>query len=245
LSAGRERRAFASKAEARRHAWDRLAASGEARFPLPPHGRIPNFAGADDAASRLFEHEPWKSARAIKVNPDSPQLPVRELALRRGIRVYVPTPKLAGGFRLLDPDSIPADKRREAAALSTMQRWSREVALHDLPQLDAIVTGCAAATIGGKRSGKGAGYSDLEFAILRELGHAAVPVATTVHDAQIVADFPTTATDLPLSLIATPTRVYHVVSPPAAPDGIRWELLDDGALDSMPVLAELKRLVKP
>ena len=244
MNAHRER-AFASKAEARRHAWDRLAASGHARFPLPPHGRIPNFAGSEEAAARLFEHEPWQSARAIKVNPDSPQLPVREAALRRGIRVYVPTPKLAGGFRLLDPSRIPAGKVPEAAALSTMAKWSQEVALTDLPQLDAIVTGCAAATIGGKRSGKGAGYSDLEFAILRELGHRAVPVATTVHDLQIVSDFPTTATDLPLSLIATPTRVYHVVAPPAAPDGVRWELLDDAALTTMPVLGELRRLVRP
>jgi hypothetical protein len=42
-----------------------------ARFPFPPHGRIPNFAGAEVAAARLLDIEPWKSATAIKVNPDS------------------------------------------------------------------------------------------------------------------------------------------------------------------------------
>src|SRR6202011_4196125 len=40
-------------------------------FPFPPHGRIPNFAGAEVAAARLLDIEPWKSAIAIKVNPDS------------------------------------------------------------------------------------------------------------------------------------------------------------------------------
>ena len=238
-------RGFASKSDARQHAWDKLAASGHARFPLPPHGRIPNFAGAEAAAERLFEHEPWKSASAIKVNPDSPQLPVRAEALRRGIRVFVPTPKLAGGFRLLDPTRIPAAKHRQASALKTMTRWSTSVPLTELPQLDAIVTGCAAVTIGGKRSGKGAGYSDLEFAILRELGHRPVPVATTVHDVQVVADFPSEPNDLPISLICTPTRTYHVANPPPAPDRVYWELLDDQALAAMPVLADLKRLVSP
>ena len=29
---------------------DRLSAEGLARFPFPPHGRIPNFAGAEVAA---------------------------------------------------------------------------------------------------------------------------------------------------------------------------------------------------
>lgn len=237
--------AFVSKAAARQHAWDALAASGHARFPLPPHGRIPNFAGAEIAAQHIFAHEPWKSARLIKVNPDSPQLPVRLEALRRGIRVYVPTPKLAAGFNLLDPDAIPPSKHREAAALSTMKKWAKLVPLDALEQCDAIVTGCAAVTIGGKRSGKGGGYSDLEFAILRELGHRAVPVATTVHDLQVVSDFPTEPNDLPITLICTPTRVYHVIDPPPAPDRVYWESLDADALDAMPVLAELKRLVGP
>jgi len=53
-----------------------VSAEGVARFPFPPHGRIPNFAGAEVAAARLLNIEPWKSATAIKVNPDSPQRPL-------------------------------------------------------------------------------------------------------------------------------------------------------------------------
>jgi len=60
---------FAAKSAARQWVWDRLSAEGVARFPFPPHGRIPNFAGAEVAAARLLDIEPWKSATAIKVNP--------------------------------------------------------------------------------------------------------------------------------------------------------------------------------
>jgi 5-formyltetrahydrofolate cyclo-ligase len=43
-------RYFADKSAARQWVWDRLHAEGVARFPFPPHGRIPNFAGAEVAA---------------------------------------------------------------------------------------------------------------------------------------------------------------------------------------------------
>src|SRR5689334_6523138 len=83
-------RDFANKSAARQWVWDRLVAEGVARFPFPPHGRIPNFAGAEVATARLLDIEPWKSATAIEVNPDSPQRPLRAEALRRGSRLPRP-----------------------------------------------------------------------------------------------------------------------------------------------------------
>jgi 5-formyltetrahydrofolate cyclo-ligase len=152
-------RDFADKGAARQWVWDRLVAEGVARFPFPPHGRIPNFAGAEVAAARLFNIEPWKSATAIKVNPDSPQRPLRAEALRRGITIFVPTPRLRGGFKKLDPRRIPPDRIDEAASLSRGDRWSEEVALVEMPSLDAIVCGSVAVTRDGRRCGKGEGYS--------------------------------------------------------------------------------------
>ena len=239
---------FDSKGQARQWVWDALVECRIARFPFPPHGRIPNFAGAAQAAARLFEEQPWRDARAIKVNPDSPQRHVREQALARGTRVYVPTPRLAGGFQLLDPERIPPDKRREAATLKSMAAWAVPVALEEMPALDAIVTGCVAVTIGGQRCGKGAGYSDLEYAILRELGAQPVPIATTVADLQVVGDFPVASNDIPLAVICTPTCTIRVADPPPAPEGVEWERLDERDLEAMPVLAELlalKRAGKP
>jgi 5-formyltetrahydrofolate cyclo-ligase len=231
---------FADKASARQEVWDRLVAERLARFPFPPHGRIPNFAGAAEAAKRLFEVPRWRDAKRIKVNPDSPQRYVRIEALKRGITVYVPTPRLKGGFKKLDPAKIPFEEIAAAAALSKGDKWAEPVALADMPQLDAIVTGCVAVTRSGKRTGKGEGYSDIEYAILRELGHRPVPVATTVHGVQIVADFPTESNDLPLSCIVTPDEVITVAKPPPAPERIEWDRLSDDDLADMPILADLR-----
>src|SRR6516162_9614017 len=211
---------FADKSAARQWVWDRLAAEGVARFPFPPHGRIPNFVGAELAATRLLGAQ----------------------ALRRGITVFVPTPRLRGGFKKLDPRRIPPDKIQEAAGLSRGDRWSEEVALADMPGLDAIVCGSVAVTRDGRRCGKGEGYSDLEFAILRELGHPPVPVATTVHDLQVVDSVPRDPTDQPLSVIVTPTHAIRIKRPSAAPTGIDWMRLSAEDLEEMPILAELKRM---
>lgn len=231
---------FADKAGARQHAWDRLQDEGLARFPFPPHGRIPNFAGAEVAARRLFEIPVYRDARCIKVNPDSPQKHVRRRALELGIAVIMPTPKLTDGFHLLDPRAIdPADYGR-AATRSTMERYSRLLALDEIPPIDAIVTGCAAVTPAGHRCGKGAGYSDIEWGILMELGQAPVPVATTVHDVQVLGDFPADAHDLGLHWIVTPSRVIEVAEPPPGPRGIDWSLLTEAEIEAMPVLEGLR-----
>jgi len=231
---------YLGKQAAREAVWDRLAAEGLARPPFPPHGRIPNFAGARDAATRLFELEPWRSATNIKVNPDTPQRHVREAALARGITVYVATPRLAGGFLKLDPARIPVGEYAAAADRARWDDYAVPVALDVLPAMDAIVAGSVAVTPSGRRAGKGAGYSDLEFAILRALGYPPVPVATTVHDAQVVADFPTDRLDQPLAAIATPTRTIVVADPPPAPDGVDWSRIGRAELAAMPILEALR-----
>ncbi len=233
---------FTSKHAAREAVWGRLEAEKLARFPFPPHGRIPNFVGAKEAAARLFEVEPWKSARRLKVNPDAPQRYVREEALRRGMTVYVPTPRLRSGFTCLDPSRIPPDKIGRAASLSAGRTWAYSVRLEDLPQMDAIVCGSVAVTRDGHRCGKGEGYSDLEYGILRELGHRPVPVATTAHPVQIVDAFPADPNDLPLSIIVTPDDVVRVKRPPPAPSGIDWDRLSEADLAAMPVLRDLRDL---
>jgi 5-formyltetrahydrofolate cyclo-ligase len=230
---------FDAKETARQYVWEKLETEGVARFPFPPHGRIPNFANAQAAADRLFETPLFQKARRIKVNPDAPQRTVRIEALKRGIIVYVPTPRLRGGFKRLDPAEIPPEKYKTAASLSNMDDWAEPVDLDDLPQLDAIVTGSVAVTRGGSRCGKGEGYSDLEFAILRELGHDPVPVATTVHPLQIVDALPTDAHDLPLSLIVTPDETVQVDDPPKPPEGIDWAAITEQDLDEIPVLKTL------
>ncbi len=233
---------FADKAAARQAVWDALVATKAARFPFPTHGRIPNFAGAKQAAERLLAHPIFRAVKCIKVNPDTPQRYVREAALKRGITVLVPTPRLKGGFWKLDPTQIPPDKYAEAATLKKGGHWGRLVLLEALPRVDLIVTGSVAVTRDGRRCGKGHGYGDLEYAILRELGHPPVPVVTTVHSLQVVEDFPADSHDLPVSLIVTPEGTLEVRDPPPAPPGIDWQRLPSEALAEMPVLQALREL---
>jgi 5-formyltetrahydrofolate cyclo-ligase len=47
---------------------------------------------------------------------------LRAEALHRGITDFVPTPRLRGGFKKLDPRRIPPDKIEEAASLSHSDR---------------------------------------------------------------------------------------------------------------------------
>jgi 5-formyltetrahydrofolate cyclo-ligase len=233
---------FKQKAAARKAVWDALTRKRLARFPFPAHGRIPNFKGAEEAAQRLLAHPVFRRVRVIKVNPDSPQRWVRKLALERGITVITPTPRLKGAFRKLDPRRIPRERYGEAAMLKRGGKWGEDVELQALPKIDLVVMGSVAVTRAGRRLGKGHGYADLEYAILRELGNPRVPVVTTVHPVQVLASFPAEAHDLPVSIIATPEEVIEVRKPPRAPKGIDWKRLPREALVEMPVLAELRRL---
>lgn len=206
-------------------------------------GRIPNFKGAEKAAERLLAHPSFEGVKIIKVNPDSPQRWVRKLALERGITVITPTPRLKGAFRKLDPQKIPKEHHGQAATLKRGAEWGEDLALEALPKIDLVVMGSVAVTRDGRRLGKGHGYADLEYALLRELGNAAVPVMTTVHPLQVLDSFPIEAHDLAVSVIATPDELIEVKHLPAPPSGIDWDLLPRAALEEMPVLAELRRLL--
>jgi 5-formyltetrahydrofolate cyclo-ligase len=64
---------YSDKTAARSAVWRALEDEGQAAYPFPPRGRIPNFKGADLAARRLLEHPWFASIKHIKVNPDAPR----------------------------------------------------------------------------------------------------------------------------------------------------------------------------
>lgn len=222
----------------RERVWDDLEESGEARFPFPPHGRILNFAGASEAAERLAEQPEWTNATTIKANPDAPQLPVRRRALREGKTVYMAVPRLRDEkcFLKLDPEEL-ADYD-DATTVSGSSKHGEQVGPDEIDRVDLIVSGSVAITEDGGRIGKGEGYSDLEYAVLRELGlvDESTPVATTVHERQVIDDAVAIgAHDVSMDLVVTPERAVRPEGS-AQPSGIDWDLLSDERLEEIPVL---------
>jgi len=231
----------------RKRCWLALRVAGAVRFP-GVEGRIPNFVGAEEAARRLFESPRWKRARVIKCNPDSPQRPVRHRALVEGKRLYMAVPRLADEhncFIELDAAWLDETELWQASSISGCMTVGRGVTLAEMAPIDLIVTGCVGATREGARLGKGGGYSDLEYALLREAGliTARTPVATTLHPAQLVrkGGIPMLPHDQSLDLIATPAGLIDCPRTFERPRGILWESLDEERIAAIPALREAHR----
>ena len=223
--------------------YKRLEEAGVARPPMPIRGRIPNFAGAEKAAERLLELDGFLDSKVVKVNPDSPQRPVRYLALRMGKKVVMPTPRIKKGFLLLDPNSI-----RNLSFASTIKgafRSGRIVEVEELPHIDFIVEGSVAVSPDGMRLGKGEGYAELEYAILLEAGKIEydVEIASTVHELQIVDSLPREDYDVSIDYIVTPMRIIRCGSF-FRPKGILWDRLDEEKIMEIPILRRLWELRK-
>jgi len=224
----------------RERVWRELEARGIATFPKPARGRIPNFVGSSTAAALLRSLPTYAQARTIFVNPDAAQLAVREFALRDGKRLIMATPRLREGFILLDPTEIK--DAREAASIRGAFKHGKKTSVHGV-KVDLIVEGSVAVDRRGGRVGKGSGFGDLEFAILRETGAITdtTPIVTTVHPLQILDEIPMSEHDVPVDFIITPDRIIETTHAHQKPTGIIWELLPSDALKRMPILAELRR----
>ncbi|MCU1661687.1 MAG: 5-formyltetrahydrofolate cyclo-ligase [Pseudonocardia sp.] len=236
---------LAAKAALRDEVWAALTEAGVARFP-GARNRISNFTGAEAAAQRLRETDAWRAAEAVKSNPDSAQLPVRQRALEDGKTVYMAVPRLAEPepFFLLDPDHL-ADPPRKAASIAGASRSARRVTVAELSPVQLVVTGCVAVGEDGARLGKGGGFADLEFALATAAGLIGpeTVVVTTVHELQVrpAGSVPTAAHDAPVDLVVTPERVLDCRGRRGdrPVDGIRWAELTEEKIAAIPLLRAL------
>lgn len=224
----------------RERAWVAIRTAGAARFP-GVEGRIPNFVGAEEAARRLAGTREWNAAVILKCNPDSPQLPVRKLALEGGKTIYMAVPKLADPkpFWRLDPEEVTVAPH-QAASIKGAGRHGTPVAIEDMSPIDLIVCGSVAVERAGARLGKGGGYSDLEFAIASEAGliRDSTVIVTTVHRSQIFDEgtIPVTKHDFPVDLVVTPEEVIRTGTTIARPVGVLADHLEASTREAIPVL---------
>ncbi|MEV0598503.1 5-formyltetrahydrofolate cyclo-ligase [Streptomyces sp. NPDC050315] len=227
------------KQRIRERVWDLLDAA-DAVHDATAHGRIPNFKGSQEAANRLAGLPQWAAAQVIKAVPDKAQLPVRARALAEGKTVFMAVPKLADPrpFYLLDPAALTVPPS-EAASSKVAATIAPKVDVESMRPVDLLVVGSVAVNRAGTRIGKGAGYSDLEFAFLMEAGLISpqTVVVTTVHTDQVLdEDLPSTTHDFGVDLIVTPEEVIacHAAH---RPSGLVWEDLDADKISSIPALA--------
>jgi 5-formyltetrahydrofolate cyclo-ligase len=226
----------------RQKIWREMEEKNIARFPRPVYGRIPNFVGAEQAAEKLINTDIFRRAQVVKVNPDSPQKPVREAVLRKGKILIMPTPRISKGFLLLDPKKISPTLYSVAATIQGAFRYGTPIHPSEIPEVDLIVAGSVAVSVYGERLGKGEGYSELEYSILREFNKVSeeTPIATTVHDVQVV-DFhiPLEPWDFTVDYIFTPTRSIKCIGERKRPPGLLWQYLDKEKIDEIPLLKEM------
>lgn len=235
-----------TKDQVRAAIWQRLEETGIGVGPV--WSVIPNFVGADTAAWRLCQTPQWKAARTVKCNPDPPQIPIRLRALIDGKVLYAPVPYLTEGFPYLriDPAKIAAKgvSFELAATSEGYMMHGERIGFEEVEPLDFCVVGSVAVNREGGRTGKGAGFADLETGIFRELGKivATTPMATTVHSSQLVdaERIVMQSHDSPLDLIATESELIVTGNQDPRPKGVDWGAVQADQFESIPFLAALQ-----
>lgn len=226
--------------------WGALDEGGMALGPTWSH--IPNFVGADMAAWRLAQTDAWKRAKTVKCNPDPPQIPVRLRALYEGKMLYAPVPYLTREFPYLriDPAKL-AEKGVSFELAATSEGYmmhGERIGFEEVEPLDFCVVGSVAVSREGGRTGKGAGFADLETGIFRELGiiSDASVMATTVHSSQLVDSSRVfmMAHDSPLDLVATEAELIVTGNAAPRPQGVAWDFVQADQFEQIPFLRALR-----
>lgn len=213
-----------------------------------PFGHIPNFVGADLAAEKLATLPIWQQAKTIKCNPDSAQIPLRMRALQDGKRLYMAVPRLTDARCFVELTAEDLLRQNVSIAESAIARKAvtcgKLVSFAEMEPIDLVIVGCVAVTHNGGRTGKGAGFADLELAMLQEFGLVEIdtPIVTTVHSLQVVEDsrLPMQAHDWALNWIVTAEEVIETNTSYPRPIGLDWDSLRSEQLAQIPILQKLR-----
>jgi 5-formyltetrahydrofolate cyclo-ligase len=227
--------------------WTRLKTQGAAIGE--PLGHIPRFVGSDLAAMRLGTLPAWRQATVIKCNPDAAQTPVRRKALEDGKVLYMAVPRLTQERCFVQVTAAEMSRQGIALDVAATNRGAmqhgRLVAWEEMRPVDLVVVGCVAVSRDGGRTGKGAGFADLELGMLRQQGlvQAETPVVTTVHPLQIVDSgaLPMLAHDWSLTWIITPDEAIATQSRRPQPAGLLWESIRPEQCETIPALRALRQ----
>ena len=189
--------------------------------------------------------EIYQRANTIMIPPDQAQLQVRINAVMDGKRLIMATPGLRDGFYLLKKETIKVTNLKGAVRSSGVRRFGIRLATtrHEIGTVDLMATGAVAVGLQGERIGKGSGYFDLEYMILREIGSVeeTTPICALVDECQVLEKVPMEEKDVAVDLICTPTRIITTERSLQRPVKIPWDLLPEKHCKGMRPLRELRR----
>ncbi|XP_027357682.1 5-formyltetrahydrofolate cyclo-ligase-like protein COG0212 isoform X3 [Abrus precatorius] len=168
-----------------------------------------------------------------------------------GASLAADKPRLRTGFfSALESNMLTLDTMKEACTSVGVAKYGRPIGLDEKIKVDLIVIGSVAVDPStGARLGKGEGFAELEYGMLRYMGAIddSTPVVTSVHDCQLVDDIPVEKLlihDVPVDIICTPTEVIFTHTSIPKPQGIYWDKLSPEKLGQIRVLRELKKRIE-
>lgn len=234
------------KWDIRKKIWDYLENSDLVNFPRPVTNRIPNFKGAAEAGEKVATMPVFQMAHTVKVNPDKPQEDPRFKVLEHNKTLLVPTPRLRQGLfnKIIPPADCNKDVLRICSRSQGVKEYSKPIGLDEKVSINLIIVGSVAVSPKGWRIGKGEGFADLEYAMMRTMDAVDdnTVVVTTVHDCQVFDELPEELFgkhDLSVDWIVTPTRIIECTHR-AKPEGVIWSMLTRDKLNQIPVLRKLR-----
>lgn len=239
------------KSTLRENVWKKLIkiARPDSRFHLDFVEYIPDFKGSEKCIEKIINLNLYKKAKTVMITPDNNLEKLRERCIFDSKIYIMPTYGIRRGFLKLSRNEVPIGKEDFASTLDGAERFGKPLTLKGIQDLkiDFMVTGASIVNTDGVRHGKGHGYFDLEFAILREIGSVdeKTPIIAVVHDCQVTTEkFAISPNDTIIDMIITPTRITSIETQHRKPLGIDWDELPKEMIEAIPPLRELKRIKK-
>jgi 5-formyltetrahydrofolate cyclo-ligase len=177
-----------SKKEIRDYVWNMMVKERIAAFPYPPHGRIPNFVGAEAASKQIRKLDKYREAECVFSPPDGVLIPFRRMILMDGKILAYSTPHMTS-FKMMKP-GMPAK-----VSIKDLIRGGELLTR----SVDIAVVGSVAVDKKGNRIGKGSGYGDKELTYLKER-NPKILSGTLVHSSQVFEDFSNLAQEHDVSI---------------------------------------------
>jgi 5-formyltetrahydrofolate cyclo-ligase len=194
-----------TKEEIRRKVWQYMEENDLVTFPRPCFGRIPNFKGSELASQRLLSIPEFIKARGVFSAPDGVLKFARRIVLSEDKALIVALPHITGFLEIKGKEL-----KDKAITISNFRRYGQP----PKTEIEIFLQGSVAVDRKGNRLGKGRGYGDKEYQLLKAIGliRKRPIVMTIVHDCQVFEDFSDLSEphDIKVDYILTPTQTIKI-----------------------------------